>query len=179
MLPPRASFLGAAGHSQEWPDEQGHTLLGPALKCLEWWSHAFQTVSTMALRARSIPMVSQEEWRLWRPGRGSSRMAWLGSRRGYQHGGTRPGLPSVGTWPGRSPPTSSQTPTSSGRLARGQPSARPSSYLLHWTLSRPVAALFSSSVVFCSCTEAPAASSGSLLRSMSTISISGSRQTLG
>lgn len=110
---------------------------------------------------------------------GSSRMAWLGSRRGYQGGGTRPGLPSVGTWPGRFPPTSSQTPTSSGRLARGQPSAWPSSYLLHWTLSRPVAALFSSSVVFCSCTEAPAASSGSLLRSMITISISGSRQTLG
>ena len=34
---------------------------------------------------------------------GSSRMAWLGSRRGYQGGGTRPGLPSVGTRPGHFP----------------------------------------------------------------------------
>lgn len=34
----------------------------------------------------------------------SSRMAWLGSRRGYQGGGTRPSLSSVGTQPGHFPP---------------------------------------------------------------------------
>lgn len=52
----------------------------------------------------------------------------------------------------------------------------PAAYLLHCVLSEPVAALFSSSVVFCSLTEAPAvASSESLLRSMTTISISGSK----
>lgn len=49
-------------------------------------------------------------------------------------------------------------------------------HLFHCALSKPVAAaLFSSSVVFCSCTEVLAANSGSLPRSMITISISRSK----
>lgn len=77
---------------------------------------------------------------------------------------------------------SSRYPRPAG-LARGQPRHSTGAvglgpwvagYLLHCTLPKPVAALFSSSVVFCSCTEV-LANSGSLLRSMITISISGSK----
>lgn len=53
---------------------------------------------------------------------------------------------------------------------------RLAAYLLHCVFSKFVAALFSSSVVFCSCTEGPAAATSESLPSlMITISISGSK----
>lgn len=145
---------------------------GVVVSCL---SHSLRRVSTTALRDSSIPVVSQEERRLWRPVGGAA--GWLGWE---AEGATRvagrgpaypPRAPGQGTSPHPLvPDTEQQLMAGSGQL-----SARPGGYLLHWTLSRPLAALFSSSVVFCSCTEVLAASSGSLLRSMITISISGSK----
>lgn len=156
-------------------------------------SSPFQGVSATGLSGSFVPVASREGLCLWWPGGWRSREEagrLCGGEGATRVAGRGPRLP-LGGHPGRgSPPHRSayvlapateQHPPP--RLA-GAPPAAPARagdngagghHLLHCTLSKPVAALFSSSVVFCSCMDVLAASSGSLLRSMITISISRSK----
>lgn len=67
-------------------------------------SHSSQRVSTTALRASSVPVVSQEERHLWRPGRGAA--GWLGweAEEATRVAGRGPAYPPWAPGQGTSPP---------------------------------------------------------------------------
>lgn len=148
------------------------------------WSFSFQGVTNTVLSASSVPRPLERSC--------ASGDQGVGKRERKEADGLAEAAEAtwvIGRGPGHPPhaePTSSFQRLSSGPTlwrwlvgsptpARAQEGWASGGYLLHCTLSKPVAALFSSSVVFCSCMEVPPANSGSLLRSMITISISGSK----